>query len=250
MLKIILILAISITSSYAAGGANQEPLMQEKWSFTGPFGTFDKQSVQRGYQVYKEVCAACHSLKRVAYRNLLDIGFTKAEAKAIAAEYTVIDGPDDSGDMFERPAKLSDRFVSPFANEQAARASNGGAFPPDFSLIVKARPDGANYIYSLLNGYKAPHRGMKISHGMYYNVYFPGKQIAMSKPLDAGAVEYIDGTKTDIAQLSKDIVNFLQWAAEPEMEHRKSMGIKVLIYLLFFTIFFYIAKRRIWKRVK
>jgi ubiquinol-cytochrome c reductase cytochrome c1 subunit len=245
---ITLFLLVISSQSFAAGGG--EALIKKHWSFEGPFGKFDKVSVQRGFQVYKEVCASCHSLKRVSYRNLIDIGFSEAEAKAIAAEATTIDGPDDSGDMFERVGKLSDRFIAPFANENAARAANGGAYPPDFSLIVKARPDGANYVYSILNGYKKPHRGMKMSEGMHYNLYFPGKQIAMAKPLSAGLVDYTDETEATVEQMSVDVVNFLQWASEPEMEQRNSMGIKVLIYLVIFTIFFYIAKRRIWRRVK
>jgi ubiquinol-cytochrome c reductase cytochrome c1 subunit len=250
MKKIISIVFLLTFSSQVFAGGGGELLLKKHWSFEGVFGKFDKVSVQRGYQVYKEVCASCHSLKRVYYRNLMEIGFSENEAKAIAAEATVIDGPDESGDMFERPARLSDKFVSPFANENAARASNGGAYPPDLSLIIKARPDGANYVYSLLNGYKKPHRGMKMAPGMHYNLYFPGKQIAMANPLSDGLIDYIDGTQPSAEQMATDVVNFLQWTSEPELEQRNAMGIKVLIYLVIFTILFYIAKRRIWKRVE
>ena len=251
MKKLFLFIAISIfpVISYSAGDS-AHPIQQE-WPFSGASGKFDKQAIQRGYQVYKEVCASCHSMKRISFRNLLDIGFSEAEAKTIASEYTVTDGPDDSGDMFERPAILSDYFVKPYANENAARASNGGAFPPDLSLIVKARPDGANYVYSLLNGYKEePPHGVEVASGMSYNTYFPENQIAMANPLSDGQVEYIDSTKATVSQMSYDVVNFLQWAAEPEMEDRKKMGIKILIFLLISTLFFYIAKKRIWKNVR
>lgn len=251
MKKILVVLALifSVNSSFAGGGENIH-LIYKKWPFEGAFGKFDRQSIQRGYQVYKEVCAACHSLNRVYYRNLLDIGFSEAEVKAIAAEYTVIDGPDEAGDMFERPAKPSDKYVPPYPNENAARASNGGAYPVDLSLIVKARPNGANYVYSLLNGYEEAPSTMKIPAGMYYNRYFSGHQIAMPNPLSNDLVEYMDGTKASVAQMSSDVVNFLQWAAEPEMEHRNQMGIKVLIFLMVMTLLFYIAKKRIWSDVE
>jgi ubiquinol-cytochrome c reductase cytochrome c1 subunit len=220
------------------------------WPFDGIFGTFDRQAAQRGYQVYKEVCAGCHSMRLNAYRNLLEIGFSEAEVKQIASEATVIDGPNDDGDMFERPGRMSDRFASPFANEKAARASNNGAYPPDLSLLAKARPNGANYIYSLLTGYEAAPADVNLGEGMYYNSYFPGSQIAMASPLSEDAVEYQDGTQASVDQMARDVVVFLQWAAEPEMEQRKRMGVKALLYLFVFTILFYFAKKRIWQRVK
>jgi ubiquinol-cytochrome c reductase cytochrome c1 subunit len=185
-----------------------------------------------------------------AYRNLLEIGFSEAEVKQIASEATVIDGPNDDGDMFERPGRMSDRFASPFANEKAARASNNGAYPPDLSLLAKARPNGANYIYSLLTGYEAAPADVNLGEGMYYNSYFPGSQIAMASPLSEDAVEYQDGTQASVDQMARDVVVFLQWAAEPEMEQRKRMGVKALLYLFVFTILFYFAKKRIWQRVK
>lgn len=247
----VLLAAVSISAQANAASANQEHPREVVWPFDGITGTVDRAAAQRGYQVYKEVCASCHSLKRVAFRQLEAIGFSEAETKAIAAEYNVIDGPDDAGDMFERPARPSDKMPSPFANENAARASNGGAYPPDLSLIVKSRPNGANYIYSLLTGYgKEVPADVHLGAGMNYNPYFAGGQIAMAAPLSDDAVEYMDGTPATTDQMSRDVVQFLQWAAEPEMEQRKRMGLKVLIYLVIFTFFFYLAKKRIWSRIK
>ena len=221
------------------------------WEFDGFFGSFDKQSIQRGYQVYKEVCSSCHSMKLMAYRNLQDIGFSESEVKQIASEYMITDGPDDSGEMFERPALPSDHFVSPFANEQAARASNGGALPPDLSLIVKARHSGPNYVYSILTGFAEAPEGFKMNEGKYYNPYFAGRQISMPPPLpDDGAVEYKDGTFATKEQMAIDVVNFLQFAAEPELEDRKKMGIRAMIFLAIMTILFAIAKKLLWKKVK
>ena len=223
---------------------------QVDWTFNGILGHVDKPSAQRGYQVYAEVCASCHSLGLLSYRNLEHIGFSEAEIKTIAANVTVQDGPNEDGDMFDRPGRASDRFVSPYPNEQAARASNGGAYPPDLSLMIKARPDGANYLYSLLTGYNAAPAGFTVSEGMYYNAYFANHQIAMPPPLSDGRVEYQDGTDASVEQMAKDVVNFLQWAAEPEMEQRKEMGLKVLIYLAIFTLLFYAAKKIVWRDVK
>lgn len=234
----------------AEANAEQLPPKQVVWPFDGVLGYTDKASAQRGYQVYKQVCSACHSLKRLSYRNLGDIGFTEAEVKAMAAEAKVTDGPNDEGEMFERNGLPHDHIVGPFANEQAARAANGGALPPDFSLLVKARKNGANYIYSLLTGYQDPPKGEVIPEGMHYNPYFPGQKIAMPEPITEGAVTYQDGTKATIDQMAKDVVVFMQWAAEPEMESRKSLGLKVMIYLAIFTLLFYLAKRIIWRDVK
>jgi ubiquinol-cytochrome c reductase cytochrome c1 subunit len=246
--KILLLLIFVSNHSFAASEA--EPLIKRIWQFEGVKGTIDKRSAQRGFQVYKEVCASCHSLKRVYFRNLEEIGFSTAEVKALAATYQVTDGPDEAGDMFERAGRASDKLPKPYPNENAARAANGGAYPPDLSLIIKARPDGANYLYSLLNGYRNPPANVKIGDGMYYNIYFPGKQIAMPAPLSEGLVEYSDNTNATISQMSVDLVNFLQWTAEPEMEARNRMGIKVILFLIIFTILFYIAKKRIWADVE
>lgn len=220
------------------------------WPFEGFFGTFDRQAAQRGAQVYLEVCSVCHGLDHLYYRNLEKIGFSEGEIKKIAKQYTVIDGPDDAGEMFERPALPHDRFKNPYPNEQAARAANNGAHPPDLSLIVKARPDGANYVYSLLTGYEDPPEDMKMMPGLYYNLYFEGEQIAMPQPLTDDMVSYMDGTHATVEQMARDVTIFLQYAAEPEMEHRKSMGMKVMIYLLIFTVFFYFAKRKVWSKIK
>ena len=252
MKRVILLLSLIITaSSVVIANTDGHHLKKLKWSFDGMFGTFDRTSIQRGFQVYKEVCSACHSLHLVSFRNLTEIGFSEAEAKEIAKSYEVADGPNDSGDMFQRPALLSDHFPGPYANEKAARASNNGALPPDLSLIIRARENGANYVYSLLTGFnQTPPEGMVIQDNMYYNPYFPGMQIAMAPPLSDNIVQYTDGTKATIDQMSRDVVNFLQWTADPKMEQRKAMGIKVLIFLFIFTGLFYVGKKHVWQNVK
>ncbi len=227
------------------------PPKQMVWSFDGIMGRFDRQTIQRGYQVYKEACSDCHSLKRISYRNLKDIGFSENEIKTISASYTVTDGPNESGEMFTRPAIPTDKFVSPYPNEQAARAANNGAYPPDLSLMVKAREDGSNHIYSVLTGYQKPPEGFKMSDPdlLHYNPYFSNRQIAMPEPLSDNLVTYADGTPSTKDQMAYDVVNFLQWAAEPEMEKRKLIGIKTMLFLVFFTIISYFAKVRIWSRL-
>jgi cytochrome c1 len=219
----------------------------QSWSWSGPFGTFDRAALRRGLQVYAEVCAGCHSLDMVHYRDLASIGFSEDEIKAFASDYELTDGPDDEGEMFERAAKPSDRFVGPFANQQAARASNSGAFPPDLSLMLKARKNGANYVYALMTGYEeeAPD-GVEVMDGMSYNHYFPGNQIAMAPPIDDDMVEYADGTQPTKEQISHDIVTFLAWTAEPELEERKGLGLKVMIFLVVLTGMLYGLKRKIW----
>jgi len=249
--NIVSVLALALVMGFSgAATANEtkEPV-QVNWSFDGPLGTVDKQSAQRGFQVFKEVCASCHSAKRLAFRNLQELGFSEAEVKALASQYQVTDGPNDSGDMFQRPGRPSDRIPGPFANSKAAAAANGGATPPDLSLIVKAREDGPNYVYSLLNGFAEKPADVEIPAGKNYNEYFPGNAIGMPKPLSDGQVTYADGTQNTTDQMAKDVVNFLQWAAEPEMESRKQMGVKSVIFLLVFTVFFYIAKKRIWAKI-
>lgn len=232
------------TAARAAGGAPKPPA--QEWSWQGPFGTFDRAALRRGLQVYAEVCASCHSLNLVAYRTLGEIGFSEAEIKAFAAEYEVVDGPDDEGDMFERQARPADIFVSPFENDNAARASNNGALPPDLSLMTKARFNGPDYLYALLTGYGDAPAGTEVMDGMYYNAYFSGHQIAMAPPLYDDAVEYADGTEATEAQTARDVTTFLAWTAEPEMEERKRLGAKVMIFLLVLTGFLYALKRRIW----
>ena len=234
--------------AYASSDQKHPKHMQ--WSFDGMFGRIDKPASQRGLQVYKEVCAACHGLNRVAFRSLGDLGFSEGEIKALAASYTVKDGPNDDGEMFERPAKPSDKFPSPFANDQAAASANNGAAPPDLSLIVKARPNGANYLYSLLTGYgETLPEHVQVTAGQHYNPYFPGGKLAMPAPLSEGQVSYEDGTAASVDQMAKDVTHFLQWAAEPEMESRKHMGLKVLLYLAVFSAFAYIAKKHIWRKI-
>lgn len=249
-----LITTIIFSSQIAIASESPTSALHPKnitWEFDGFFGRFDQASIQRGYQVYKEVCSACHSLKLLSYRNLEAAGFSEAEVKQIASEYTVTDGPNDQGEMFERPALPSDKFVGPYANEQASRAANNGAYPPDLSLIIKARDDGANYVYSILTGFTDPPEDFKMVDGKYYNPYFEGRQISMPPPLpDDGTVEFKDGTTATKEQMAMDIVNFLQFAAEPEMEERKKMGIRTMIFLIIMTILFFIAKKMIWKKVK
>ncbi len=224
-------------------------LKKMSWPFEGPVGQVDRQAAQRGFQVYKEVCAVCHSMNQLSYRNLTALGFSEAEVKEIAKSVTIHDGPNDQGDMFDRHGIPSDKFVRPFANDEAAKAANNGAIPPDLSLIIKAREDGANYVHSLLTGYTSPPEGFKLMTGSNYNAYFPGHQIAMPNPLSDGQVQYMDGTHASVDQMSHDVVIFLQWAAEPEMEARKSMGLKVTIFLVVFIIVFIAAKRRVWARL-
>ncbi|MFQ3306860.1 MAG: ubiquinol-cytochrome c reductase cytochrome c1 subunit [Candidatus Midichloriaceae bacterium] len=224
-----------------------------EWNFNGMTGKFDKQSIQRGFQVYKEVCSACHAIKRISFRNLLDIGFSEKELKSLSSQYEIKDGPNNEGEMYDRKAKINDGIPGPFANEQAARASNNGAYPLDLSLITKARHDGANYVYSLLTGYEKPPSNIHLPENMYYNEYFSagGNQLAMTPPIHTeGQVEYSDGTKATVDQMAKDVVNFLQWTAEPEMEESKSLGVKVMIFFVIFIAIFYIAMKRTWKNIK
>ncbi|MBM3579916.1 MAG: cytochrome c1 [Alphaproteobacteria bacterium] len=222
-----------------------------RWEFDGFFGSIDRASAQRGYQVYKEVCSACHGLQRVAYRNLTEIGFSEGEVKQIASEALITDGPNDEGEMFERPGLPSDKFVGPYANEQAARAANSGAYPPDLSLIIKARHDGANYVYSLLTGFTDAPNNFPLVQGKIYNPYFEGRQISMPEPItDDGQVEYKDGTYATKEQMVIDVVNFLQWAAEPETEHRKKMGVRTMIFLGILFVILLAAKKAVWKNVK
>jgi len=246
LLIFIVLLNLNIANAAEKGSFS---LPKHDWSFNGFFGTFDKSSIQRGFKVYREVCAGCHSMNLLYYRDLLDVGFSEDEVKAIASEYTVLDGPNDEGEMFERPGKPSDRFVPPFANDQQARAYNNGSYPPDLSVIVKARKYGADYLYYLLLGYEDPPEGFELGDGMYYNKWKEGNQIAMSAPLGDGYVDYDDGTDNNLSQLSEDIVTFLAWSAEPELEIRKNLGVKVIIFFLILGFLFYLIKIRLWKDI-
>ncbi len=241
-------LALATTTLGPTAQAAEEaaPFLQKAWSHDGIFGTFDRAAAQRGFQVYREICAGCHGLDFMAFRNLFDLGFAEDEVRALASEYSVTDGPDENGDMFERPAKLSDLWPAPYPNDEAARAANGGALPPELSLITKARFDGSNYIYSLLLGYEAPPADAEGPEGTYYNAFFPGHWIAMPQPLDDDYVEYTDGTPATLEQMSSDIATFLTWIAEPTLEVRKRTGLKVMLFLIVLTALFYAAKRKIW----
>jgi len=234
----------ALAGAEAAGEAPTPP--SRDWSFDGIFGTFDRASAQRGFQVYRTVCAGCHALDYVAFRNLADLGYNEAEIKQIASEYTIVDGPNDEGEMFERPGLPADRFPAPFPNEQAARFANGGAYPPDLSLIIKARPNGANYVHALLTGYSEPPADVTLGIGQYWNEYFPGHQLAMAQPLYGEDVEYADGTPATIEQEAHDVVTFLTWASEPTMEARKTAGVMTILFLIVFTGLLYATKRKIW----
>ena len=245
----ILAALVVIGAGPAATAADAVAPPSMKWTFDGLFGSFDRAALRRGFQVYTEVCAACHSLRLVHYRNLAAIGFSEDQVKAIAAEVEVTDGPDAEGEMFDRPGRPSDRFVSPFPNDNAARAVNNGALPPDLSLVTKSRIGGPDYLYGLMVGYREAPAGMEMSEGMEYNAFFPGHQIAMPAPLSEDQVEYADGTKATVGQMAKDVTNFLVWAAEPELEERKRMGVKVVLFLVLLTGMLYAVKRAIWSDV-
>jgi ubiquinol-cytochrome c reductase cytochrome c1 subunit len=249
----ILLLVTILLFNYGLCFANNDikPAKKIAWSFDGVFGKFDKQSIQRGFQVYKEVCSACHSIKRISFRNLMQVGFSEGEAKTIAADYQIKDGPNDAGDMFTRPSRISDRFPLVYPNDNAARAANNGALPPDLSLIVKARHDGANYIYSILTGYNEEKPvDFVVADPLHYNPYFSGYKIGMPPPLADGQITFQDGTASTVDQMSYDVVSFLQWASEPEMQERKSMGVKVLIFIAIMTFIFHRSMRKIWANVK
>jgi ubiquinol-cytochrome c reductase cytochrome c1 subunit len=213
------------------------------------FGSFDRAATQRGLQVYREVCAACHGLEYVAFRNLASLGYSEDDIKAIAAEYTVTDGPNDEGEMFERPGLPFDHVPGPYPNEAAAAAANGGKAPPDLSLIAKAREGGQDYVYSLLTGYEEPPADVEVPDGGHFNAFFPGHIIAMPPPLSDDQVTYADGTGATVSQMSRDVTQFLMWAAEPKLEERKGTGIKVILFLVVVTGLTFALKRRIWADV-
>lgn len=223
---------------------------QYPWPHEGFFSSYDHRAIRRGSQVYQQVCATCHSLNQIHYRNLVGVAYTEDEVKEMALDVEVTDGPNDEGEMFERPGKLSDKLPQPYPNEEAARFANGGAYPPDLSLITKARHDGQNYVFALLMGYRDPPEGVEVREGLYYNPYFPGGAIAMPKMLNDEGVEYDDGTPATEAQQAKDVVTFLAWAAEPEADDRKLMGVKWLtaLSLVLVTAIYY--KRWKWAPLK
>jgi cytochrome c1 len=257
----LLVLALRAGPSVAADEPNAAPdqtgreephIPRQSWSFSGPFGTFDDAQLQRGYQVYKEVCSNCHSMRLLSYRNLSEEGgpeFSSAAVKALAEQVQVTDGPNEKGEMFQRPARPSDRFRSPFPNPEAARAANNGALPPDLSVMAKARPGGPDYIHALLTGYREPPPGMKLAQGMHYNLTFPGHQLAMPPSLGDGVVTYTDGTKPTLENYAKDVSAFLMWAAEPKLEERHKLGAGIMVFLFAFAVIMFVAKKTIWARV-
>lgn len=233
--------------AFASSEAHEPPKVA--WSFNGPFGTYDRASVQRGFQVYNEVCSNCHSMKLLSYRDLTGIGLSEDQVKAIAATKQIGGDTDDAGQPIERAGLPSDKFKSPHPNDKAARAANGGALPPDQSLIINAREDGSNYVHALLNGYEEAPPDIKPQAGQYYNKYMPGNLIAMPSPLNADQVTYADGTKATVDQMSLDVVNFLTWASNPEMESRKRMGVKMVLIFTLLTGLTYAVKKQIWKDI-
>jgi len=246
-----IVILISIFPTLVYSEEKKVDLIEKNWSFNGVFGTFDRASLQRGYQVYTEVCSGCHSVQYLSYRNLSEKGgpeFSVEEAKAIASQFEVEDGPNSDGEMFFRLGRLSDKFVKPYPNVEASTAANGGAYPPDMSVLAKARAGGADYIYSLLLGYEEAPAGIELDDGVYYNKYMPGKKIKMSEPVTDGIVEYLDGTDSTKEQVAKDITTFLVWASEPHLESQHRMGFKTIIYLIILITLVYMSKQKVWSR--
>tara|TARA_B100000579_G_scaffold38061_1_gene26603 strand:+ start:4930 stop:5712 length:783 start_codon:yes stop_codon:yes gene_type:complete len=249
---VILFLFLFFNTNLYSAEQNKE-LLKPGWSFKGFFGKFDRSSLQRGYQVYTEVCAACHSLNYLSYRNLSEKGgpeFSEEQVKIIASQFILLDGPNSEGEMFERAARPSDKFVSPYPNKQAATVANGGAYPPDMSVLVKARKGGADYIYSVLMGYDEAPPGYDLDDGVYYNTYMSGNKIKMSNPLMDDLVEYSDGTSATQDQMARDVVTFLAWAAEPHLEERHKMGFRAIVYLIIITILVYFSMKKLWSRIE
>ena len=249
----LLVTILITTFFFGKAYSSSKDLLKIDWSFAGLTGKFERDSLQRGYQVYKEVCSSCHSMKYLSYRNLGQKGgpeFTLEEVKAIAASYDVEDGPNSDGEMYERAGRPSDHFVNPYPNDNAAIAANGGAYPPDMSVLAKARSGGVDYIYSVLLGYEDPPSGVTLEDGVYYNKYMYGNNIKMSEPLSDGLVEYSDGTTASKEQMAKDVTTFLMWAAEPHLEARHKMGFKAILYLIILTILVYFSMKKIWSRIE
>ena len=268
-----IVLAAALAASLCAPAAfaqEADAPPRQHWTFSGPFGTYDPEQLQRGFKVYREVCSTCHSLNLLSFRNLADPGgpaFTEVQATAIAATFQVTDGPNDQGQMYQRPGKISDNFPPPFANEQAARAALGGKLPPDMSDLAKARSyewgfpqfifdaftmyqeDGPDYIHAIVDGYAAAPPGFVVAPGAQYNKYFPGHNIGMPKPLTDGQVEYSDSAPTTVDQYGRDVAAFLMWAAEPQLDARKRLGFQVMIFLIVFTGLLYFTKKRVWHAV-
>lgn len=280
------LLAAGVLAFAAVGGAvtdparaagESAPIEKQEWTFAGPFGYYDEDQLRRGFKVYNQVCASCHGMRFLKYRDLMDPdgpNLPEAQAEAVAAQYTVMDGPDDQGQMFERPATLQDTFASPYKNDKEAALVNNGVVPPDLSLMAQARgissdvawymspvviaqdlltmyaEQGPDYIHALLTGYEEPPEGEAPPAGLYYNVAFPGQQLAMPQPLYPDSVPYPEGVPTTVEQYSRDVTAFLMWAAEPTLEERKQLGAKVMLYLFILAGLLYMSKRLLWKRIK
>ena len=263
-------LATSLSAAAVQTASAEDAPPRQKWSFAGPFGIYNQAQLQRGFQIYKEVCSTCHSIKLLAFRNLADPGgpdFTEAQAKTIAESFQVTAGPNDQGQMFQRPGTLADRFPPPFPNDQAARAALGGKLPPDMSVLAKARAHeggfpqfvidaftmyqegGPDYIHAILTGYTDPPAGETLPPGGQYNRYFPGGAIGMPKPLSDGQVKYTDGTPETVDQYGRDIAAFLMWAAEPTLNARKQIGFQVLIFLIVLSGLLYFSKKKVWRDI-
>ncbi len=273
--RAILAAAAAALAVGAAHPAAAQVTPDKHWSFEGIFGTFDRAALQRGFQVYQQVCSTCHEMQHLAYRNLTEIGLSEDQAKKIAASVAITDGPNDEGKMYQRPGRLSDYFKPPFANEEAARAANNGALPPDLSMIVKAREGGPNHVYGVLTEFQSPPpppdksacrteedetqpngtvkkvwTAPQVPEGKYYNAAMPGCIIAMPPPLSDGAVKYSDGTKATVPQMASDVATFLAWASEPEIEQRHRLGIKVVLFLFVMTGLMFALKKKIWKDIQ
>jgi ubiquinol-cytochrome c reductase cytochrome c1 subunit len=254
-LAVMFALTLPVLADDAAQNTDPLPPKEVAFPFQGPFGTYDREQLQRGFQVYKEVCSACHSLNRIAYHDLDGIGFDAAQIKALAAAAKIPAEPNDKGETYDsdgqrltRPGIPADALPAPFANEKAARANNNGALPPDLSVIIKAREGGAAYVYSILTGFgQKPPPGFHVLANKYYNPYFNGRNISMPPPLTEGAVTYSDGTTASVDQEAKDVVTFLSWASEPKMEERKRMGFEVILFLLALAGLLYLSYRRVWR---
>jgi cytochrome c1 len=265
------VLAAALPAVAMRSASAQDAPPRQTWSFHGPFGMYDEEQLQRGFKIYREVCSNCHSLKLLSFRNLADPGgpgFTEAQAAAIAATFQVTDGPNDQGQMFQRPGKISDYFPPPFPNDKAAEAALGGKLPPDMSVLALARSyewgfpqfifdaftdyqeDGPDYIHAIINGYTDPPPGFVLPPGGQYNKYFPGGAIGMPKPLSDGQVQYTDGTPMTLDQYGRDVAAFLMWAAEPTLDARKRLGFQVMIYLIVLTGLLYFAKKKVWHAVQ
>jgi len=263
-------LATSLSAAAVQTASAEDAPPRQKWSFAGPFGIYNQAQLQRGFQIYKEVCSTCHSIKLLAFRNLADPGgpdFTEAQAKTIAESFQVTAGPNDQGQMFQRPGTLADRFPPPFPNDQAARAALGGKLPPDMSVLAKARAHeggfpqfvidaftmyqegGPDYIHGIITGYTDPPAGETLPPGGQYNRYFPGGAIGMPKPLSDGQVKYTDGTPETVDQYGRDIAAFLMWAAEPTLNARKQLGFQVLIFLIVLSGLLYFSKKKVWRDI-